>query len=188
MGIDKDREQTTFGLSRAKIARLMQIGTEKGQADQGPPVPEDTAELLYEQMIQPLVPDSGSGADASVSPVPADRLATPKATVAIGAALRDRTTAVSALQRLKEMGRRRFSDGKTEPQREVGLTIYYGAIANALMFHNLRITRLSYSELQRSFGELGNRPWMPPDLQALFLEAVRTCQPLHRPRGQPADE
>jgi hypothetical protein len=187
MGTNRDREKTTFGLSRAKIARIMQIGVEKGPLEHEPPAAEDAAELLYDQMIQPLVSDSDSDSESGAAE-PGGRLVTPKAPLAVGAALRDRHTAASTLKRLKDLGRKLFQEGKTEPQREVGLTIYYGAIASALVFHNLRITRLSYSELRQSLENLTDRPWMPADLQSLFREAVRTCESSHRPGGQPNDE
>jgi hypothetical protein len=171
-----DREQTTFGLSRAKIARLMRIGVEKDQAEHVCPVPEDTGELLHDQLAQPLALDRDSNRGVPTSSKMPRQLTVPEPTSTIGNVLRNRTTTVSVLERLKELGRRLFSEGRTAPQRDVGLTIYYGAIASAMVFHNVRITRLSYQELQQPFAALADKTWMPPKFQAIFREACRVCE------------
>jgi len=183
-----DREQSTFGLSRAKIARLMQIGGQKDQAERGPLPPEDAGEFLRDQLAQPFALGSDSNRSASVSskmrrPLTA---AEPKGT--IGDALLAPSTTASTLEKLKEFGRKLFAEGMTPPQRDAGLTIYYAAIAGALVCHNVRVTRLSYRELHQSLATLSDKEWMPVELKTLFGKARQICESLESRHSQAASE
>lgn len=173
-----DREQSTFGLSRAKIARLMQIGGKKDQAEQGPVPPEDTGELLRDQLAQPFTLDCDSGRGEMVSSKTLRQLTAAESKSTLGDVLRGPNTTASTLEKLKEFGRKLFSEGITAPQRDVGLTIYYGAIARALVRHRVRITRLSYRELHESLAVLIDKEWMPAEFKTLFHEACQTCKSL----------
>jgi hypothetical protein len=183
-----DMEQSTFGLSRAKIARLMQIGGQKGQTEHGSLPPEDPGELLRDQLAQPFALDRDFSRAIPVSPKTLRSLATGEPKGTVGDVLRGPNTTASAFGRLKEFGRKLFSEGITPAQRDVGLTIYYGAIAGALVRHDVRITRLSYRELDQSLAVLVDKWWMPAELKTLFREACQICESLQPHRSRTSGE
>ncbi len=171
-----NKEQTTYGLNREKVVRILQIGSEKEELEHEPFIHEDTAELLRDQLAQPFLSDCTMNFCASrLSKIPCHPAALmPLET--IGDLLWNRETTTSVLKRLKKFGKSLFSKGKIASQRDIGLAIYYGAIANALVFHDVRITRLSYLDLYRSFIALAEKEWMSPQLQSLFRRAHEYCK------------
>lgn len=171
-----NKEPTTYGLNREKVVRILQIGSEKEELGHEPFIQEDTAELLRDQLAQPFLSDYTINFCASgLSKIPCHPAALiPLET--IGDLLWNHKTTTSVLKRLKKFGRSLFSKGKIASQRDVGLAIYYSAIANALIFHDVRITRLSYLDLHRSFIDLADKEWMSPQLQSLFRRAHEYCK------------
>jgi len=170
-----NEEPTTFGLSRDKIVRILQIQAEKEQQEQEPASEEDKADLLEVELARPLPRAHRSSLGPSECPT-TDCLAraeTPPAV--IGEALWSPRTPTSVLKWLKAFGRTFFSEGESETTREVGLAIYYGAIANAIVSHDVRITRLSYTELHRSFAVLADKSWVPLKLRSVFKGACARC-------------
>jgi hypothetical protein len=171
-----DKEPTTYGLNREKIVRILQIGSEKEELEHEPFDQEDTAELLRDQLAQPFLSDYSINVCASgLLKIPCHPAALiPLETV--GDLLLNHKTTNSVLKRLKKFGRRLFTKGKIASQRDVGLAIYYSAIANALIFHDVRITRLSYLDLHRSFIALAEKEWLSPQLKSLFRRAHEYCK------------
>ena len=171
-----NKEPTTYGLSREKIVRILQIGSEKREPEHESFIQESTTELLRDQLAQPFLSDyTVSFYDSEFSKIPCHPTALiPLET--IGDLLCNHKTTTSILKRLKNFGRNLFSKGKIASQSDVGLAIYYGAIANALIFHDVRITRLSYPDLNRSFIALADKEWMSPQLQSLFQRAHEYCK------------
>jgi len=141
---------------------------------------EDIGELLNDRLAQPFVVDRDSKRGMPASSRAPRQITTAELTGTIGDVLREPNVTASTLEKLKEFGRKLFSEGMTPPQRDVGLTIYYGAIANALVHHDLRITRLSFQELRQSLAALVDKEWMPTDFKSLFREAYQTCESLER--------
>ena len=170
-----NEEPTTFGLSRDKIIRILQIQAEKDQQEQEPASEEDKADLLEVELGRPLPCARHSGLGPSEGPT-ADCLARAETSpVTIGEALWSPLTPTSVLKWLKAFGRTFFSEGESERTREVGLAIYYGAIASAIVSHDVRITRLSYTELHRSFAILAEKSWVPLRLRRVFSDACACC-------------
>jgi len=170
------KELTTYGLNREKVVRILRIGSEKEELEHEPLIQESTAELLRDQLAQPFQSDfTLDFCSSELSQIPCQPAALiPLET--IGDLLCDHKTTTSVLKRLKKFGRSLFTKGKNAPQRDVGLAIYYSAIANALIFHDVRITRLSYLDLHRSFLDLADKEWMSPQLQSLFQRAHEYCK------------
>ncbi len=171
-----NKEPTTYGLSREKVVRILQIGSEIEEQEHEPFEKEDTAEILRDRLAQPFLSDYTLSFCASgLSKFPCHPAALMRLET-VGDLLWNPRTTTSVFKRLKEFGRSLFSEGKSASQRDVGLTIYYGAIANALVSHDVRITRLPYPELHRSFVALADKEWMSPQLQALFRHANEHCK------------
>ena len=171
-----DKEPTTYGLNSEKLIRILQIGSEKEELEHESFIQEDTAELLRDQLAQPVLSDYDMKFCAlEFSKIPCHPASfMPSDT--IGDLLCNPNTTTSVLKRLKKFGRNLFSKGLNASKRDVGLAIYYGTIANALIFHDVRITRLSYPDLHRSFIALADKEWMSPQLQSLFQRAHEYCK------------
>jgi len=90
--------------------------------------------------------------------------------------LLDEDVHLTALTTLKEyatvLGRRRLNAADEGACR----TVYYAAIASALVFHGARITRHSYEGLEEGFAALAAKPWMVLELRDLFSRAQGICQ------------
>jgi len=64
-------------------------------------------------------------------------------------------------------------DSKTEAA--LATTIYYAALASALVYHNKKITQYSYEALDQSFATFAAQKWIGPELTELFSRARGVC-------------
>lgn len=167
---------TTYGLNPDRLAEILQIGCNLSDAQSQAAIDQITGELLRDHLAQPFPLDQLLGL-----PVPwLSRLpCLPAALIpaeSIGMLLKKPKTSTSVLKKLKQYGRTLFSEGKNQSDRDVGLAIYYGAIANALVFHDTLITRFGYVELDESFAALTGKTWMSGNLRMLFEKARQHCR------------
>lgn len=94
----------------------------------------------------------------------------------IGKLLQDPKTDVATIRMTKDYGRKLSANAKTEAEHHTANTIYYAAIAHALVRHDLKITKLSYEDLIESFCQLSKEDWIPKSLRDLFVEALEYCK------------
>jgi hypothetical protein len=80
------------------------------------------------------------------------------------------------IRAIKEYAKRLCTTIATEPEHAVAMAIYYAAIANALAYHDEKISQHSYRALRVSFEELIQQKWMTPELRKIYLAAQRVCQ------------
>ena len=86
--------------------------------------------------------------------------------------LLDSKVDLQVLERIKEHAKELGTRSDGEVEREVALTLYFAAIAAALLSHGTKISAHSWKHLERSFKTLGNQPWVPADLLQLFTRAA----------------
>ena len=87
------------------------------------------------------------------------------------------TTDLAVLQTIKAHGKQLASrPGCSESERDCGLSLYFAAIASAVLFHSQKITTHSYENLERSFRSLSEKPWMASNLAELFAQAKTLCR------------
>jgi hypothetical protein len=167
------KESSILGVNGRKLADLLKVGPDSSGA------PEDKeherTDLLNDilnAVISAALTDErgssgGSGAwKRSVEALAGDR---------IGKLLQDPQTDISLIRVIKDHGRR-VSSNPSQAEHQAGNTIYFAAIAHALVFHHVRITTLSYAELQKSFQSLTGQSWIPHWLIGLFDRAAGVCQ------------
>ena len=70
----------------------------------------------------------------------------------------------------------RFGRGGTEADQATATVVYYAAIASALLFHQRRITEHTYDKLEKAYGDLEQKDWIPSELKELFRKAKAACQ------------
>ena len=85
-------------------------------------------------------------------------------------------TAISALHRTRKHGKILLRQARSPIQQDVATTLYYAAIASALVFHNERISRLSKDKLRQTLSTLSQATWLPSDLATLLKKALMCCR------------
>jgi len=90
-------------------------------------------------------------------------------------AILDEETVLSILIEIKEHGKSLSTATDSEVDRDVGLTIYYAAIASAILFHRQAITTYSFDIVAHEFEGWCKERWMNPKLAIHFTEARKAC-------------
>lgn len=85
-------------------------------------------------------------------------------------------TPLSSIEQIKEYGKQVSSSAGSEVRYEASATIYYAAVASALVFHDQKITRYSYQELAGYFSSLIDKKWIPAKIKRLFNKALEVCK------------
>jgi hypothetical protein len=94
--------------------------------------------------------------------------------------LTDPAADVAALRLVKDYAKTLARHSRCPAAEAVTITLYYAAIAAALVHHGVRITRHTFAGLEGYLGQLRHKDWMPDALKDLFRRAERTCrQPPH---------
>jgi hypothetical protein len=165
-------KETTFGSSPKGMAALMRIaigGDSKDGACQSP------GEVLRVRLDGTLPLDA-----AVVEALPAilgrlSKQLIPLAGRPLGEVLLDQNIDLNAIKTIKDYGKRLTNRHDSDADDAAGVTIYYAAIASALLFHNEKITQHTWAHLDRSFDLLLNKPWMPPEFLRHFAKARKHC-------------
>jgi hypothetical protein len=90
--------------------------------------------------------------------------------------LLDDQTSLDTLRDIKDRYRQWAEKASDKRMQRVYTTIYFAAIARALVVHGKMITRLPPSYLIRSFGALADKPWMVPAIRDLCRKAQQACR------------
>jgi len=168
------KEPTTFGVSPKKVVKLLNIGSDVSSIPAE--IDQEKAALLSDRLSDTLP------LYYSTEQKPASRLKRLGQTIAalagepIGKLLEDPKTDISIIRMTKDHGRKLSTTYDSEAEHHTANTIYYAAIAHALIYHNLKITKLSYEDLQKSFRQLSKEGWIPNNLRDLFTNAYEYCK------------
>lgn len=90
--------------------------------------------------------------------------------------LLDSKTDLAVMKALKDYCKALARLAGREARRTAATVIYYAAIANALVFHQHKITQHSYEKLHEAYAELEQKPWIPSELKELFKKAQAICR------------
>jgi len=153
------KEETTYGLSPDRLARLLSLGLESKKDLDDIEEERTVADVLQDMLSAKLPADEVLGADQSVSSL-----------------VLDSTTDLAVVRTLKEYGKELVSCADSEAQKAAATTIYYAAIASALVFHRNKVTQHAYGKLQKAYEDLEQKKWIPSDLKELFKKAKAACQ------------
>ena len=177
----KREETTTFGLDSEKVARLLQIAADDDRPEAKPDEPEVKAGLLRDRLTETLALYE---AQSDELPARQTQMACAIADLAgdpIGELLLDPATDLSLIRRIKDHGRKLSESADSTPERHVGNTIYYAAIAAAFLFHEAQITTHSSDDLKKSLQRLTNETWIPESLGKLFADAQTVVEERRAP-------
>lgn len=169
-----EKESPTSGVGPDKLNRLLRICSEADFSEEQPNSDQKKGELLQDflaenfpvespksnlsEQLTTLCKISGIASEESVR----DLLTYPKTDVRLLRMIRDNYKKKS-----------KCADPEVE---QVATTIYYAAIAYALVVHNMKITKFSLKDLQNAFSLFVNTKWIPPVLSSIFVKACDYCQ------------
>lgn len=94
----------------------------------------------------------------------------------LGQVLLDADTELASLREIKEHWKKLTVGDGTLADRASATTIYFAAIASALVCHGEKITTHCDEALEDSFGTLAAKRWMPEELVRLFEKARDLCR------------
>ena len=168
-------ESSTFGLNRKKLAKLWKMGKglppEQADVDEG----QRKAELLQHQLAESLPLETGMQHLLPEIITAICKKLKPFTGCSFKCLLLDPETDPMVLRAIKDLHKQRAESATSELEQEVSATIYYVAIASALVHHDIRITKFSYKDLRQSFAELRENNWLLSDLRNLFSRADDEC-------------
>jgi hypothetical protein len=82
---------------------------------------------------------------------------------------------LATVEQIKEYAKRLSKSVPAGPEQEASTVVYYAAIANALVFHDKRITGRSLEKLKQAFDRLAGLPWVEQGLVQLLRKASEIC-------------
>jgi hypothetical protein len=169
-----EKEPTTFGVSLKKVVKLLNIGSDVCAAPVE--IDQQKADLLSDRLSNTLP------LYYSTRQKPATKLKRLGQTIAalagepVGGLLQDPKTDIAVIRMTKDYGRKLSASAKSEAEHHTANTVYYAAIAHAAVYHDLKITKHSYDDLQESFCRLSKEGWIPENLRNLFARAFEHCK------------
>jgi hypothetical protein len=90
--------------------------------------------------------------------------------------LRAPTTDLELIRKIKKHSKELSRNAKSKAEHDIAAALYYASIAHALAFHDLRITKFSYKQLENTFSRLINEKWMIRELAVLFKIAQKQSE------------
>lgn len=171
-----DKRPTTLGLSPDKLAGLWNIGSDAEETEKVVDSDNKKTELLRDLLAGTLPTHSPKVRSRpkeqkhpktvihSVTDVPIEKL------------LQNPETDIAFLRGIKDYGKKLSGNAKSKIEYQVANTIYYAAIANALVSYDRRITTFSYNDLEIYFRRLAREKWIPEAIRGLFTKAGEYCR------------
>lgn len=163
-----------WALSDGQKTRLLSLALERGDPVAAPDEDEQKGDLLRDilRCALPLeTPAPGTAAGLRPCSGGLRSMAGPP----LGELLRERTTDLVVLQRIKEYAKALGKNTESGIERDVFLAVYLAAIAAALVSHQEHITEHPCEDLIQFFRRYAQMAWMPSDLKSLLAQATERC-------------
>lgn len=162
-------------LNSEQSTRLLRLGLDSSHATADQTATRSRADLLLDTLASKLPTDP---ALIETLPTVLRSLSEELQSVSgrtLGDLLQDPKTKIALIRRMKDFAKELGAAAKDDVEREVALALYFAAIANALVYHNVKISQYDHAKLEQSFETLGGHDWVPPNLTRLFRKAQRYC-------------
>jgi hypothetical protein len=158
------------------LAQLLAVASRSGSKDEQLPEAPSWRQYLEDRLASPLALDPEEVDSVTAVLGRPCRELLPLAEKSLGDLITDTDTSLEVLATLREYGKAlslRWEDGL---EHAVATTLYYAAIAAALIYHRQKMASRSFGDLARTMDLLASTPWMTPPMAELFSEARRLCQ------------
>jgi len=170
------KKSTTFGLSSKKLVNLLKIAEETGLDQKKVDQQRAKTELLYDYLAHTPEVYRYAGEELPTKQSQLRNTINVLSGEPIGKLLQDPDTEISLIRMIKDYSSKLSKRAKSKTEHQVANTIYYAAIAHALLFHGRRITRYTYENLEKSFSKLAKEKWIPQNITDLFGKATEICR------------
>lgn len=170
------KESKEIELTGEQKTRLLSLSLEPEPNEDNTDIDEKKADLLYEILSHPMPVDTSV---ANSLPTALRGLCKRLRAVAgepLGDLLQNPERGISVIKEIKEYAKQSGTSAKSEIESDIFLVIYYGTIANALLFHNQKISQHSYKDLEQFFYSFTKKDWVLDELTELFKKAQEYCQ------------
>ena len=170
-----DKEPTTSGLGPDKIKELFKVCSEDPQKANELTVDEEKAEQLNDFLAETLPLGSPSQRPLKDG---VERLCTMSGLArsdAIRTLLKNTKTDIYLIRKIKDHYKDSSEQAVSKSELDAAKTIYFLAIAHALVHHDTLISKFSFDELRQSFSVYEKQKWILPDLKNLFERADKYC-------------
>ena len=171
-----DKEAKDIELTGEQKTRLLSLGLDSELAEADTDIDEKKADMLYDVLSHPIPVDTSVINSLPPSLKGLCRRLRAVAGEPLGDLLQNPERGISVIKEIKEYAKRSGNSATSEIESDIFLVIYYGAIANALLFHNQKITQHSYKDLEQFFCSLTKKNWVLDELIYLFKKAHEHCQ------------
>lgn len=171
-----DSPKQDLSLTSEHKTRLLSLGLSPAEDLEDVDEDERRTDILYDMLagtlpVSPLTKDALPpllrGQSESLSSV---------AGQPIGELVQNPHTDISAIRRIKDFAKESGTAATSKVESDAFLVLYYAAIANALLFHDVKISRHSWTDLAQYFHSLTETTWVLPELKGFFLKAHTYCQ------------
>jgi hypothetical protein len=171
-----NKKSKTFGLDPRKLADLLLVGSDTKQPEGQVTPDQERSELLRDRLGEAMPLDSSVPGTVPISPNSLCQALGVLGGKPIMELLQNPESDISLIECIKRYNHRLSKCTKSKAERDVAITLYYAAIACALVFHKKKITTFSFETLGHSFSSLVGKPWISTQLVVLFKEARKVCQ------------
>jgi hypothetical protein len=170
------KKNTTFGLSPGKISNLLKVCTESCSNEVDIENKQNKSELLQDRLSETLLTGSSKNSPVSKELTHLCNISGIAAGEPIRNLLINPGTDIELIKKIKEYGKNLSQDAKTDVALDTANAIYYAAIAHALIYQDLKITKFSYKELEKALSFFTQTDWVSTELLNLFNIAAQYCQ------------
>jgi len=171
-----EKHPTASGLSPEKLAKLWNIGSEADKTEKAVDQDGKKTELLRDWLAGSLPRLASEAKPQRREHVNLWSIVSSLTDLPINRLLQNPGTDLALLRKVKDYFKRLSGSAKSRTEYHVANTIYYAAIASALVFHDRRITKFSYKDLEEYFRRLDQENWIPEALRGLFTKACEYCR------------
>ncbi|MFC1763490.1 hypothetical protein ACFL6U_15605 [Planctomycetota bacterium] len=165
------KNETTIGLGPDKIAQLLGVSLD-ADLDETDEVSSDAAGQLLDAHLAGVLPLDTAAVDKL--PVMLGKLNNGD-TPSLGAVLTSNNSSLKTIRKIRRYAKSTAARHSSPAQHAAITAIYFAAIANALVFHDRKLSSYSYADLVDSFNDLLDKSWIPENLIMLFKQAQQIC-------------
>ena len=170
------KNKSTYGLRLDQMAGLFALGVDE---------PDPTAERDDDKTLQTLLreqmtcvePKGSLLRDTLVMMI--DRAGGPTEALKdrpLSDVLLDPQSDVGLLETIKDSSKTLSGTLDSRTETTLAKTVYFAAIAAALVHHDTKITQIPDETLAESLATLREKRWMTPELVELFAQARQVCR------------
>ncbi|MBL7187679.1 MAG: hypothetical protein ISS70_15260 [Phycisphaerae bacterium] len=169
------KNSTAFNLDKKKLRRLLKIGLKSPGAQ--PRVPDQKKAQLWRDTLSKHPPMDESQIE-KLPEILADFCQTLGLLTGdkLEEWLRNQETDLSVIENIKQYAKTLSRKSRTDEEHVIANTLYYTAIAHALLYHKTKITEYSYAELTKAFDKLRKVVWIEDRYILLFTQAWEHCR------------